>query len=282
VNPLAKYLPHFYVINCNKPNKIRVVFDAAARFQGLCYNDLLLRGPPSILSLVGVLIRARQYRYALSADIEAFYHRVWVAKQDQSLQRFVFRPFGSNGPIRTFQFTTLIFGAVCSSSAAVLTLHHAAKTNVTFPQVAAKMQDNIYSDNLIDSFETESEAADFANAVTKNLEAGGFHLTAFASTSQQILETIPPQYMSPQVLDINLSALPVEYQLGMKWDLATDTYGIRVRSMPEVHTKRELLSAMSLVFDPLGMFIPVITATKLLLQQTQKLDRTSPCCWDAH
>jgi hypothetical protein len=278
VNPLAKYLPHFYVINCNKPNKIRVVFDAAARFQGLCYNDLLLRGPPSILSLLGVLIRARQYRYALSADIEAFYNRVWVAKQHQSLQRFVFRPFGSNGPVRTFQFTTLIFGAVCSSSAAVLTLHHAAKTNVTFPQVAAKMQDNIYSDNLIDSFETESEAADFANAVTKNLEAGGFHLTAFASTSQQILETIPPQYMSPQVLDINLSALPVEYQLGMKRDLATDTYGIRVRSMPEVHTKRELLSAMSLVFDPLGMFIPVITATKLLLQQTQKLDRTLPCC----
>nr|CAH0105425.1 unnamed protein product [Daphnia galeata] len=250
------YLPLFYVINCNKPTKLE-------SFLTLLHDS------------------KAYYRYALSADIEAFYHRVGVAKQDQSLQRFVFRPFGSNGPVRTFQFTTLIFGAVCSSSAAVQTLHHAAKTNVTFPQVAAKMQDNFYSDNLFDSFETESEAAGFAKAVTKTLEAGGFHLTAFASTSQQILETIPPQHRSPQVLDINLNALPVEYQLGMKWDLATDTYGIRVRSMPEVYTKRELLSAMSLVFDPLGMCIPVITAAKLLLQETQKLNKASPCCWDA-
>jgi hypothetical protein len=104
-------------VNHNKPDKIRVVFDVAARFHGLCYNDLLLRGPPSIPSLEGVLLRARQYRFAVSADIEAFYHRIGVEKQDLSLQRFVFRPFGSSEPVRTFQFTTLIFGAVCSSSA---------------------------------------------------------------------------------------------------------------------------------------------------------------------
>ncbi|XP_032798650.2 LOW QUALITY PROTEIN: uncharacterized protein LOC116935462 [Daphnia magna] len=168
------YLPHFFVVNHNKPDKIRVVFDAAARFNGLCYNELLLRGPHSIPSLVGVLLRARQYRFALSADIEAFYHRIGVEKQDQSLQRFVFRPFGSSEPVRTFQFTTLIFGAVYSSSAAVQTLQYAAKSNNAFPQVAAKMRDNFYSDNLVDSFETENETVDFAKAVTKTLEAGGF------------------------------------------------------------------------------------------------------------
>lgn len=272
-------LPHFYVVNHNKPGKIRVVFDAAARFQGLCY-DLLLRGPPSIPSLVGVILRARQYRFALSADIEAFYHRVGVAKKDQSLQRFVFWPFGSKDPVKTFQFTTLIFGAVCSSSAAVQTLQYAAKNNINFPQVAAKMQDNFYSDNLIDSFESESEAADFAKAVTKSLEAGGFRLTAFASSSHPVLQTIPPQQRSSPVLDINLNALPVEYQLGMKWDLTTDTYGIRVRSMPQINTKRELLSAISLVFDPLGICLPVITAAKLLFQQTQTLDGPWSRCWD--
>lgn len=74
------YLSHFFVSYPNKPDKIRVVFDAAARFQSLCYNDLLLRGPPSIPSLVGVLLRARQFRVALSADITAFYHLVGVAK----------------------------------------------------------------------------------------------------------------------------------------------------------------------------------------------------------
>jgi hypothetical protein len=184
-------------VNHNKPDKIRVVFDAAARFHGLCYNDLLLRGPPSIPSLEGVLLRARQYRFAVSADIEAFYHRIGVEKQDLSLQRFVFRPFGSSEPVRTFQFTTLIFGALCSSSAVVQTIHNAAKNNNAFPQVDAKIRDNFYSDNLVNSFETESETVDFAKAVTKTLEAGGFRLTAFASLSHRVLETIPLQDRSP-------------------------------------------------------------------------------------
>ena len=53
---LVWYLPHFFVTNPNKPGKIRVVFDAAARFRSISYNDLFLRGPPSIPSLVGVLL----------------------------------------------------------------------------------------------------------------------------------------------------------------------------------------------------------------------------------
>lgn len=72
------YLPHFYVVNPNKPEKIRVVFDCAALYRGVSLNHYLLRGPPFIPSLVGVLLRARQFLVALTADITAFYHRVGV------------------------------------------------------------------------------------------------------------------------------------------------------------------------------------------------------------
>lgn len=126
--------------NLNKPGKIRVVFDAAARFRSVSYNDLFLRGPPSILSLVSVLLRSRQLRVALSAYMAAFYHRVGVAKHHH--QRFVYRKFGSETQVKTYQFTTLIFGAICLPSAAVFPLQHAANKCANFPIIAEKMKDN--------------------------------------------------------------------------------------------------------------------------------------------
>jgi hypothetical protein len=72
-----------FVVNPNKPQKIRVVFNAKARFRSTSYNSIMLRGPPSIPSLVGVLLRARQFRVALSVDITAIYHQIGVTKQYQ-------------------------------------------------------------------------------------------------------------------------------------------------------------------------------------------------------
>ena len=72
------YLPHHPVINVNKPGKVRVVFDCAATYNGISLNSQLLQGPNLMNNLVGVLIRFRQEKIALAADIEAMFNQVRV------------------------------------------------------------------------------------------------------------------------------------------------------------------------------------------------------------
>lgn len=78
------YLPHHPVINEHKPGKVRVVFDCAATYQGRSLNSELLQGPDLMNSLVGVLLRFRQDKIAIAADIEAMFHQVKVIEEDRN------------------------------------------------------------------------------------------------------------------------------------------------------------------------------------------------------
>ena len=54
------YLPHHPMFHPQKPNKVRVVFDCAARFRETSLNDQLLQGPDLTNNLTGDLLRFRQ------------------------------------------------------------------------------------------------------------------------------------------------------------------------------------------------------------------------------
>jgi hypothetical protein len=51
------YIPHHGVYHHKKPDKIRVVFDCSAKFQGVSLNDILLQGADLTNNLLGVLCK---------------------------------------------------------------------------------------------------------------------------------------------------------------------------------------------------------------------------------
>lgn len=64
--------------------------------------------------------------------------------------------------------------------------------------------------------------------------------------------------------------------LGLEWNPTMDVFQFYVSQVKDVHTKRQVLSAISKLFDLLGLIGPILTKTKLIMQETW---RTS-CDWD--
>lgn len=69
--------------------KLRVVFDCAAKSNGTPLNDKLLKRPDLMNDLLGVLLRFRQDKIAIVADIEAMFHQVRVIDSDRDAIRFL-------------------------------------------------------------------------------------------------------------------------------------------------------------------------------------------------
>ena len=90
----AWYLLHHPVFNEHNPSKIRIVFDAAVEHDGMSLNKALPKGPDLLNKLTSILLRSRNHKVAIAADIEAMYHQVRVSKFDAEALRFLWQENG--------------------------------------------------------------------------------------------------------------------------------------------------------------------------------------------
>ena len=68
-SPITNYVPHHGVLNVNKPNKVRVVFDAAAIYHETCLNNNLLPELDLLHNLVSVLCCYFRHRGHVSPSV---------------------------------------------------------------------------------------------------------------------------------------------------------------------------------------------------------------------
>ena len=81
------YLPHHPVTNTKKPEKVRIVFDWAAKHQGVPMNDYLLQSLNMVQNLVEVLTRFRTENFTFTGDIQEMFLRVSVPQKDRNALR---------------------------------------------------------------------------------------------------------------------------------------------------------------------------------------------------
>ena len=89
--PNTWYLPILAVTNPNKPGKVRLVLDAAAKSHGKSLNDFLMKGPDLFNPIPDILIRFRERRIGFTSDVTAMFSQVLVKDEDRPSLRFLWR-----------------------------------------------------------------------------------------------------------------------------------------------------------------------------------------------
>lgn len=269
------FIPHHGVYHPKK-QKIRVVFDCGASYQGTTLNEQLLQGPDMTSSLIGVLTRFRQEQVAVMADVESMFHQVKVPPEDADLLRFLWWPDGDvSQELQEYRMEVHLFGATSSPSCASYALRRCAEDNKnSFDEaVVDTVLRNFYVDDCLRSVASEQEAVKLYQDLKAICQTGGFRLTKWMTNNRDVLSSIPQKDRATEVKDLDLDqdSLTIERALGVQWCIRSDQFKFHVNIQQKPFTRRGILSMMSSVYDPLGMLSPVILLAKNVLQELCRL-----------
>ncbi|XP_058828481.1 uncharacterized protein LOC131688298 [Topomyia yanbarensis] len=277
---IAFYLPHHPVIKKESTTtKIRVVFDGSAKTtSGHSLNDLLQVGPILQDELISIVLRFRLFHVAIVADIEKMYRQILVHPDDQPLQRIFWR-FDPSEELTEYQLSTVTYGLAPSSFLAIRTLYSLADDyERDFPAAAVAIKKGFYVDDFLHGAPSVESAIQLRDEMCELLHKGGFRLRKWCSNFKEVLQDIPPELRTTQS-ELQLDPDESIKTLGILWEPALDVFRlvVNVKQTGEgPTTKRNILSTIAQLYDPLGIISPVTITAKILMQQLWLL----PLGWD--
>ena len=262
------FLPHFDVYNPHKPDKMRIVFDAAAEERGVSLNSMLLVGPEMLVPLPKVLGRLREQKIGISGDIAEMFSRILIRPEDRVSQRFLWRGCNTDITPEEYEMCVMTFGAKCSPSSAQMVKNLNAKEHeIEFPEAAKAIIENHYVDDYLDSMNTEEEVIERVKQITEIHKRGGFEIRNWISNSDKVCKAISKQGGDKEIIkNLQVDEEQTEKVLGMFWDTKSDEFFFKInRNKIEGDvlcgtkrpTKREVARVLASIFDPFDPMFPV-------------------------
>ena len=257
------YIPHHGVLKDSDTTPLRIVYNCSAKEgrDSPSLNDCLIKGPSLSEKLGDVLLKFRVNEFAFCADISKAFLRVGLQNVDRDFVRFLwFRdPQNPEAGLDTYRFASVLFGSTSSPFLLMATLdYHWSKSDSPFKNLIAR---SFYMDNLQGTMSNEEELLEFYVEANKQLSSANMPLRTWVTNNEKLKTKIEEDnsgYVVPTTTSI----------LGLDWDVNSDMLSLKSNNIfvPEVITKRNLLSLVSTVFDPLGLFCPVVIKGKILIQ----------------
>ena len=274
------YLPMFSVFHPKQPESIRVVFDASAKYYDISLNSVLLQGLDMMNSLLGIILRFRQERIAITMDVQHMFYNFKVPNDQHCYLRFIWHK-GNNfyQPLVDYQMTRQAFGKISSQAVANYGICQAVQDADNDVQKLVNQIVYVY-DGLL-SCRAVDQAVDLVLRTKQALQDNGrIRLHKFVSNSRQLLSDLDQCDLSKELKDLDLgtATLPTHRTLGLLWNTETYSFTIKVNSVEKTFTRRGLLSVIYSVFDPIEFLQPAIIEGKLLLREMMSV--TSKTDWD--
>ena len=218
-------------------------------------------------SLRGIIFIIRGIQSALTADVEAMFLQVKLPLADCIVLRFLWRESNTE-PITVYEYGRLIFGAKSSPTCVNHALQQVGRDcGCDKGMVASLINEKFHMDDFVKSVASEEEAVEVYKCLRKSLSDGGFQLTEWICNSEKVMEDIPSEDRSVALI-ATFEADPLASSiLGLQWNVESDSLEIcrgTGKEEPANITQRIVLSHVSSVFDPLGLFSPFTVRIRLL------------------
>ncbi len=272
-SPVKWFLPHWNVVHKKKADKFRRVYDCSAKFKGESLNQQLHKGPNLLTDLFNILLRFREHAIALAADISEMYNQVRIPEEDQPCLQFLWRD-DVTMPIKTYRFCRMLFGDVSAPARAVYVLQCVARDGMlTRPTGAKAILDSMYLDDLMASCDSLQTAVVIQHEARSLLEDAGFQLKKWISNVPEVLQNIAPSDLAPteDFAPMQKGSVTANHVLGLVWKVGGDYFGYESMNLKAGKTKREILSQLTSLWDPLGFLAPFVVRAKLIVQELWKL-----------
>lgn len=257
------FCPHHPVVNYDKQTtKVRVVFDGSSKTSNNCsLNELMFVGATVHPELFDCILRSRLHKYVFSADIQKMYRMIRVNEHHQQYQRIVWRDFPSED-LKCIQLCTVTYGLSSSPYLATRALKELALSDGhLFPLAKEAILNNCYVDDFLCGKGSVNELQDLLQQLVGLLSSAKLQLHKWHSNCKNLAKN--------DIQDENDSVFSAS---GLSWNPAQDQFIIQLDSMCDekclkASTKREVLSHIAKLFDPLGLIAPMIIVAKMLMQE---------------
>ena len=217
----VKYISHHEVMKKDSiSTPCRIVFNASAKYKGICLNDCWAKGPNVMNNMLGVLIRFREGKIALAGDIRKMYHSVHLSETDQHMHRFLWRNLDINAKIETYIFTRVCFGDKPAGTIATVALRKTAdEYSMKYPRASDTIKNNTYVDDILDSVDEYSLYNMLKVQIKEILQSGNFSIKEWISNVSE-LESYPVCNDEQEGGDAKV--------LGMRWNPKRDNFEFKI------------------------------------------------------